>query len=176
MGDNSSVLESMGEHSSELEESYNDGYHEDSLDYIDTESDSDGISINISTRTREADLVYARKWEPDLVRKREQDSLSETGVGAILKHSIGYSNRDINRSVPNIVISGHDDTDDVFIGTSKDFGKRGNQQKSAGRFSKLVGGKMPYEDLKNSTPDIVTFHAEDRQIVYINDKDESTKL
>ena len=149
MGDNSSALE-------DSYHSYNDGYHEDSLDYIDTESDSDGISINVSAR------------------RREPDSQSETGVGAILKHSIGYSDKVKNRSVPNIVIHGDDD---VFVETSKDFDKTDTQSlKSAGRFSKLVGGKMPYEELKTSTPDIVTFHAEDRQIVYINDNDESTKL
>lgn len=158
MGDNSSVLESysMGENSSALEDSYNDGYHEDSLDYIDTESDSDGISINVSSR------------------RREPDSHSESDVGAILKHSIGYSDKDKNRSVPNIVIHGDDD---VFVETSKDIDKTDPHiPKSVGRFSNLVGGKMPYEELRNSTPDIVTFHAEDRQIVYINDKDESTKL
>ena len=146
---------SIGDNSSVLEESYNEGYHEDSLDYIDTESDSDGISINVSTG------------------KRESDSLSESGVGAILKHSIGYSDKDKNRSVPNIVISGNDD---VFLDTRKDCCKTDTHLKSAGRFSKLVGGKMPYEELRNSTPDIVTFHAEDRQMVYINDRDESTKL
>lgn len=151
---------SMGDNSSVLEESYNDGYHEDSLDYIDTESDSDGISINISSQ------------------KHEADSVSESGVGAMcaIKDSIGYSDKVKNRSVPNIVIHASVD-DDVFVDKGKYSCKVNSPLlKSAGRFSNSIGGNMPYEQLKNSIPDIVTFHAEDKQMVYINDNDESTNL
>ena len=163
---------SMGDNSSVLEESYTEGYHDDSLDYIDTESDSDGISINVLTRKREPDNdeininVHTRKCE--------SDSLSESCIGATSKAFNGYSDMIKNRSVPNIVINGADD--EVFEEASKDSNKLLDSIKSAGRFSNSVGGNMPYEVLKSSIPDIVTFHAESRQMVYINDADECTKL
>ena len=178
----------MGDNSSVLEESYNEGYHDDSLDYIDTESDSDGISINVLTRKREPDNdgininVLTRKREPDNdgininvhTRKCESDSLSESCIGATSKAFNGYSDMIKNRSVPNIVINGVED--EVFEETSQESNKLLDSIKSAGRFSNSVGGNMPYEVLKSSIPDIVTFHAESRQMVYINDADECTKL
>ena len=147
---------SMGDNSSVLEESYNEGYHEDSLDYIDTESDSDGISINVTSR------------------KCESDSMSDSCIGATSKDLFVCSDKVINRSVPNIVISGGDD--EVFEDKRNATDKIVTSVKSAGRFSNSVGGNMPYEVLKSSIPDIVTFHAENRQMVYINDTDECTKL
>lgn len=40
-----------------------------------------------------------------------------------------------------------------------------------------IGGSMSYEQLKSSVPDIrVSFHTDECQVIYINDKDETTRL
>lgn len=68
--------------------------------------------------------------------------------------------------------------------TSQDIQTKSTQNSSALHLSRFgqnnvphIGGSLPYEELKSSTPDIrISFHTENCEVIYINEKDELTKL
>lgn len=54
---------------------------------------------------------------------------------------------------------------------------RGGSPKSGRSMIPGIGGSMSYEQLKSSVPDIrLSFHTEECEVIYINEKDETTKL
>lgn len=54
---------------------------------------------------------------------------------------------------------------------------RGGSPKTERSLVPGIGGSMSYDQLKSSVPDIrVSFHTEECEVIYINEKDETTKL